>query len=85
VAGYTLRQKKRFSFGSVEISLAMHNDTVRDAMIRGDFFGSAPVGDLERALCGKTLSQIRENAADFVPAQYVFGMDAATFATLFEF
>ncbi len=85
VAGYTLQQKKRFPFGSVEITLSMHNDTVRDAVIRGDFFGNAPVGELERALCGKTLSQIRENAAQLSPERYIFGMDAAAFAELLTF
>ncbi len=85
VAGYTLHQKKRFPFGSVEITLSMHNDTVRDAMIRGDFFGSAPVEELERALCGKTLSQIRENVAEIAPARYIFGMDDAALATLLDF
>ena len=85
VAGYTLQQKKRFPFGSVEITLSMHNDTVRDAMIRGDFFGSAPVEELETALCGKTLAHIRENAAEFTPSRYVFGMDEETFAELLKF
>ena len=85
VAGYTLRQKKRFPFGSVEIMLSMHNDTVRDAMICGDFFGSAPTEELESALAGKTLSQIRENAVDFDAARYIFGMSAEDFLALLEF
>lgn len=85
VAGYTLHQKKRFPFGSVEITLSMHNDTVRDAMIRGDFFGSAPVEELESALCGKTLSAIRQNVADLAPERCVFGMDAAAFLELLKF
>lgn len=85
VAGYTLHQKKRFPFGSVEITLSLHNDTVQDVVIRGDFFGSAPVEELERALCGKTLSQIRENAAEIAPARYIFGMDDAALATLLDF
>ena len=85
VAGYTLQQKKRFPFGSVEITLSMHNDTVRDAMIRGDFFGSAPAEELERALCGKPLAQIRENAAELNLSRYIFGMDEAAFAELLTF
>jgi hypothetical protein len=85
VAGYTLHQKKRFPFGSVEITLSMHNDTVCDAMICGDFFGSAPTEELEQALCGKTLAYIRQNAADLNVEHYVFGMSAADFSTLLEF
>ncbi len=85
VAGYTLQQKKRFPFGSIELTLSMHNDVVRDAMIRGDFFGSAPAEELERALCGKTLASIRQNAADFKAQRYIFGIDDASFASLFEF
>ena len=85
VAGYTLRQKKRFPFGSVEIALVMHNDIVCDAVIRGDFFGSAPLEELESALCGKTLAQIKEKAVDLMAKEYVFGMDPVAFATLFEF
>ena len=85
VAGYTLQQKKRFPFGSVEITLSMHNDTVRDALIRGDFFGSVPIEELERALCGKTLAHIRENAAELELAHYISGMDESAFAQLLEF
>lgn len=85
VAGYTLHQKRRFSFGGVEITLFMHNDTVRDAMIRGDFFGSAPIEELEQKLCGKTLAEIRGNAADFTPERYIFGMDAVALAELLKF
>ena len=84
VSGYTVQQKKRFPFGSIEITLSMHNDTVCDAKICGDFFGSAPIEELERALCQKSLVQIRENVADLAPEKYVFGMDHASFATLFE-
>ena len=84
VSGYTVQQKKRFPFGSVEITLSMHNDTVCDAKICGDFFGSAPVEELEKALCQKTLAQIRADVASFTPEKYVFGMDHASFATLFE-
>lgn len=85
VAGYTLHQKKRFPFGSVELTLSMHNDTVQDAVIQGDFFGSASAEELARALCGKTLSQIRENAADFDVARYIFGMQVHDFLNLLEF
>lgn len=85
VAGYTLQQKKRFPFGSVEITLSMHNETVTDALIRGDFFGSASVEELERALCGKTLAEIRKIAAELAPSRYIFGMDEETFAELLEF
>ena len=67
------------------MTLSMHNDTVRDAVIRGDFFGNVPVEELERALCGKTLAQIRKNAAEFAPARYIFGMDEAALIALFDF
>ena len=63
----------------------MHNDTVRDAVIRGDFFGSVPVEELEMALCGKTLAQIRENAAELAPSRYIFGMDESAFTELLKF
>ena len=85
VAGYTLREKKRFPFGSVEITLSMYNDIVYDAMIRGDFFGQTPIEELERALCGKTLAQIRQNVTELAPARYIFGMSDADFFTLLSF
>ena len=85
VAGYTLHQKKRFPFGSVEINMVMHNDVVRDVMIRGDFFGSEPTEALEAAMRGKTLAQLRENVAELVPARYIFGMSNADLLSLLEF
>jgi lipoate-protein ligase A len=74
VAGYTLHQKKRFSFGSVEITLSLHNGTVQDATIRGDFFGTAPIEELEQALCGKTLTSLAAAATQIPVSQYVCGM-----------
>lgn len=85
VAGYTLHQKKRFPFGSLEITLSMHNDTVRDAMIRGDFFGVLPIEELEGALCGKTLSELAATSATLQLSQYVSGMTPAELSELLSF
>ena len=85
VAGYTLHQKKRFPFCSLEITLSMHNDTVRDAMIRGDFFGVLPIEELEGALCGKTLSELAATSATLQLSQYVSGMTPAELSELLSF
>lgn len=85
VAGYTLHQKKRFSFGSVEITLSMHNDTVRDVLIRGDFFGVLPIEELEGAFCGKTLSELAATSATLQLSQYVSGMTPAELSELLSF
>ena len=80
VAGYTLHKKVRYPFGTVEISLSMHNDTVRDVVIRGDFFGSAPVEELERALRGKHIAELE--LASLEIGRYVHGMTATELADL---
>ncbi len=85
VAGYTLHQKMRFPFGSVEITLSMHNDTVRDAMIRGDFFGSAPIEELEEMLREKTLDEIALLSPGISFSDYVSGMQASDFLQLLHF
>ena len=76
VAGYTVQQKKRFPFGSVEITLSMHNDTVRDVMIRGDFFGGAPVEELEGSLRGKSLQELESALASVEVSRFIYGMTA---------
>ena len=75
LSGYERRVKRRYPFGTVEISLDMMGDTIRRAAIRGDFFGTASVADLENALAGLPLSQVSQRLATLDVGAYVFGMD----------
>ena len=84
VAGYTLHQKKRFPFGSLEIMLSMHNDTVRDVMICGDFFGVLPIEELESALRGKARGDLAAVLAALPLSQYVCGMEPADLLQLLD-
>ena len=71
---YSLVKKKRYSFGSVEILLEMQNEIVRSACIRGDFFGTFPISELEARLQGATIAELSARLSDCDVGGYIFGM-----------
>ncbi len=73
---YSIIKKKRYSFGTVELSLDMQGDTVRDARISGDFFGILPISKLETMLVGATLKETVERLSKVNVGEYIHGMTA---------
>lgn len=49
---YNFKKKNRFSGGTVEFNLDVHNGIIESARIFGDFFGKRDVEELESALIG---------------------------------
>lgn len=49
---YTYHNKKRFSSGTVEVSLEVSRGVIKAARFSGDFFGVRDVAELEALLCG---------------------------------
>ena len=76
VSRYSLRKKKRYDFGIVDIYMDMSNDIVRDIKINGDFFGNAPISELEARLCGCELFSILQRLKEINVDAYISGMTA---------
>lgn len=79
-ADYTLIKKKRYPFGIVEAYLNMSNDRIKDIKIQGDFFGIRPIDELENVLRDMLIEDLPEKLSAIDMEDYIFGMDAATFA-----
>ena len=79
---YSIVKKKRYSFGTVEISLDMQGDTVRDARISGDFFGILPISKLEALLTEATVKELVQRLADVNVGEYINGMTAELLSQL---
>ncbi|MBE6630467.1 MAG: lipoate--protein ligase [Ruminococcaceae bacterium] len=84
VSAYTLHKKARFPFGTVEISLSMHNEIMTDAIIRGDFFGTLPIEELESAFRQKTLAELPSILSKLPLSDYVSGLQLQDLLHLLE-
>lgn len=71
---YSIVKKQRYSFGTVEISLDMQGDTVRDVRIGGDFFGVLPIAELEKMIVGIDRAGIADRLSDVDVGNYIHGM-----------
>ncbi len=77
---YSIVKKQRYPFGTVEISLDMQGDTVRDVRIGGDFFGVLPIADLETTLIGVNRTEIAARLSDVDIGKYIHGMTSQMLA-----
>jgi len=50
---FSHEKKKRFDFGSVSVRIDVKNGVLSDVKIEGDFFGTAPISELEKRLVMK--------------------------------
>ena len=73
-AAHTLRKKRRYPFGTVELLLDIKGETVREAKIVGDFFGFSDIRELEEALVEARLEDVHERLAAFDIGRYISGM-----------
>ncbi len=71
---YSLKNKRRYEFGTVEIELQMTSDTVENIRISGDFFGNKLISDLEKLLTGVKRNALAERLRYAEVGQYIFGM-----------
>lgn len=78
---YSLKNKKRYSFGTVEIYLEMKNFTIKDIKITGDFFENKPVSELEELLKNKN---IKEDLKNLCVEDYICGMKTQEFLSLLK-
>lgn len=71
---YTTARKTRGTFGTLEASMEMSEDTVRTLQITGDFFSLLPITDLETLLRGAKRSEIAARLAEVDVNAYICGM-----------
>ena len=74
LSGYTASKKRRYPFGSVELTLKMSGDVIESARISGDFFGNKPISELENILCGVKRAEISHRLENISVDGYIFGM-----------
>ena len=84
LADYTVIKKERYPFGSVCVHLFMCNDCIKNATVTGDFFGNAPISELEDLLCGLRLSALEQHLSGFSIAPYIHGMTTEQWITLLK-
>ena len=77
LSGYTVRRKKKFFFGLLEVFLDMSNDIVKRAKISGDFFGERDITELEKLMEGKALKKL-DFSSDLLE-KYIYGITADEF------
>lgn len=76
VSRYSLVRKQRYTFGTVELAMELDGELLCELHIGGDFFGNAPVSELEELLCRTTRATAREKLSKLCVADYIFGMSA---------
>ena len=76
--------KKRFPFGTVEISYTSEHGVLTDVMIRGDYFGEADTGVLENSLTGVRLCRDDLLEKLRLSDKYIFGSKPEDIAEMFE-
>ena len=81
---YSLKFRKRYDFGSIEICFIMKNETVESVRIYGDFFESRSICELEDAFKNKTLDEIKLRYKEFKIENYIHGMSDENFLDLLE-
>jgi lipoate-protein ligase A len=80
VSRYSVRKKRRYDFGIVDIYLDMSNEIIKDVKISGDFFGQKPLAELESRLVGLKCDTVFETVSKLELGEYIFGMTASVFA-----
>lgn len=75
---YTVRRKRKYSFGLVELEMELLGEKIKNIVISGDFFGTSPIEELEALLIGKTPRDV----SVINPSPYIHGMSVAEFYEL---
>ena len=76
--------KRRFDFGTLEVSMRVEDGVIADMSIVGDFFGVRDISELSAQLCGAPLVRgaIIERLGGVVVSEYVSGARARDIADL---
>lgn len=78
----TVARERRFPCGTVRAELSLAGDTISSVSISGDFFGERDTRELEAAISGTRLSDIRGKIEVIEIEKYIHGMSGEDFASL---
>ena len=76
LSDYTVRKKKKYDFGLVDIELSMSGNTISDIKIYGDFFGLKSIDELADIIKGKNILEIDKYLCSVNVSEYILGMTA---------
>jgi lipoate-protein ligase A len=79
---YTVTNKKRYPFGSVEITLQMSGEIIENVRICGDFFGNEPIDRLEELISEVRHSEVKSRLEGVEVGRYISGMTEIEFTRL---
>lgn len=82
LSAYTRTYRARFACGSVCITLEMQQERIKSATVTGDFFGSAPIAELEARFVGLCPSELPAAFYAFDPSPYIHGLSAGELSAL---
>ena len=82
LSGYSVTGKKRYPFGSVEVTAEMCGEVIKEIHLCGDFFGTSPIGELEERLRGAVRDEIADRLRGVAVGSFVMGMTAEELAGL---
>ncbi len=83
LSDYTVRRKKKYSFGLVEAEISMSGDVISDIKIRGDFFGNREISEIYEHIIGQNINEFGF-VDDISIDDYIFGMSNEEFIELLK-
>lgn len=58
LTNYKVSRRKKYPFGIVNVEMKLDRDIIEDIVISGDFFGIAPIEELEKLLIGRATNNL---------------------------
>lgn len=84
LSSFTVRKKKKYDFGIVDIELSMSGDIISDVKIYGDFFGTKDLSELSAKISGNSISEIDKILENTNLSDYILGMTSGELSELIK-
>ena len=84
LSSFTVRKKKKYDFGIVDIELSMSGDIISDIKIYGDFFGTKDLSELSAKISGNNISAIDKILENTNLSDYILGMTSGELSELMK-
>ena len=82
LSDYTVKNEKRYDFGTVSLVIKKTNEIITDIDISGDFFGTKDIKILEEKLKNLNTKSIEKVLLSLNLSDYIMGMSNAEFIAL---
>lgn len=73
---YSVKKKKRYDYGIVEIYIEYKNYVIKNIKVCGDFFSLADVSEIEEILKGNSIEKLPSLISNIDVGKYIFGMSS---------